>query len=460
MVNRNREAGIKRLLQRIYTDESIPKENIDLQQRVVFLNIAFTIGIVCLTPYSVIAYLQGNLLLGVFDLATTVILVSTYFYLRRSKNFTTASYIAISVVSALLLYVTSTGGINNTGPLWSYTVPLFTMFLLGTKKGHIAISIYFIIVLLILFLPGTPLLFATYSTNFKERYVTTFAAVYIIAFFYEWVRTKTQEKMTKKTKELERTLEELRKTEDERSRLHDELLTAKKMEAIGILAGGIAHDFNNLLSIINGNVSMAIEDIEDNPGKAVKMLKSAEISSFQAAEVAQKLITFSNGGWIIPKKINLSTILNSIMEYHPEMKPLLRNTFLPPELKPFYGDERQLREVIRNLLQNADEATAETKRITFKAEDVTLFEKNNFSLKEGDYIKISITDNGSGIPQNHLEKIFDPYFSTKDTVTQKGMGLGLAICYSIIKKHNGHIAVESETGKGTTVKIHLPTFKE
>ncbi len=456
----NRDTGIKLLVRRIYTDESIPKENIDLQQRVVFLNIVFTIGIVCLTPYSVIAYLQGNFWLGVFDLTTVVILVSTYFYLRRSKNFTTACYISISVVSALLLYVTSTGGVNNTGPLWSYTMPLFTTFLLGTKKGSIAISIYFIIVLLILFLPGTPLLFTTYSTNFKERYVTTFGVVYIIAFFTEWVRAKTQEKMIKKTKELERTLEELRKTESERSRLHDELLTAKKMEAIGILAGGIAHDFNNLLSIIIGSISMAIEEIEDNPENAVKMLKNAEKSSAQAAEVAQKLITFSNGGWIIPKKIHLATILNGVIEYNPEMKPLLRNTFLPPELKPLYGDERQLREVIYNLLKNADEAAAEPKRITLKVENVTLDKKNNFSLKQGDYIKISIRDNGRGIPQEHLEKIYDPYFSTKNTVTQKGMGLGLAICYSIIKKHNGHIAIESEVGKGTTVNVHLPTFKE
>jgi signal transduction histidine kinase len=453
-----REASIKRLLQRIYTDESIPKENIDFQQRVVLLNIIFTIGIVCLTPYSVIAYLQGNFWLGVFDLATVGILVSAYFHLRRSKNFTLSGYIGISVVSVLLLYVTSTGGVNNTGPLWSYVMPLYTLFLLGTKKGSIAISVYFIIVLLILFLPGTPLLFTTYSTNFKIRYVTTFAAVYIIAFFSEWVRANTQKKMIKKTKELERTLKELRKTEAERSRLHDELLTAKKMEAIGILAGGIAHDFNNLLSIISGNVSIAIEEVEDNPGKAVKMLKNAEISSFQAAEVAQKLITFSNGGWIIPQKINLSTILNSVMEYHPEMKPFLRNTFLPPELKPLYGDERQLREVIYNLLKNADEATSESKRITFKAENVTLSKKNSLSLKQGDYIKISITDNGRGIPQEHLEKIFDPYFSTKDTVTQKGMGLGLAICYSIVNRHNGHIAVESEMGKGTTVNVHLPTF--
>jgi two-component system cell cycle sensor histidine kinase/response regulator CckA len=113
-----------------------------------------------------------------------------------------------------------------------------------------------------------------------------------------------------------------------------------------------------------------------------------------------------------------------------------------------------------NLLQNADEAAAEPKQITLEAENVTLKEDNNFDLKNGNYIKISITDHGRGIPGQQIGKIFDPYFSTKDTVTQKGLGLGLAICYSIIKKHNGHITVESEVGKGTTVTLYLPTFKD
>lgn len=458
----NKLAGFKRLIQRIYTDRSIPEENTDLQRRVVLLNIIFTIGIVTLVPYSVIAYKQGSIWLGVFDLAVSIILAGSYFYLRRSKNYSVTGYICISIVSLLILYVTSTGGHNNTGPLWSYTVPMFVLFLLGTRKGSIFMGIYFSIVLLILFFPGTPLLFTTYNMDFKVRYVTTFALVYVIAFFAEWVRDRTQVKMAQKAKELEKTLEDLEKAEAERTRLHDELLTAKKMEAIGILAGGIAHDFNNLLSVIIGNLGLALEEIENNPKWVAKILKNAEKASMQATELAQKLTTFSKGGWIVPREITLPMVLKNIEDQNPGMKKILHHTTttIPPGLKPLYGDERYLSQVIQNLLQNADEAAAEPKQITLEAENVTLKKDNDFELKYGDYIKISIIDNGRGIPGEILGKIFDPYFSTKDNVTQKGLGLGLALCYSIIKKHNGHIAVNSELGKGTTVEFYLPAYKE
>ncbi len=459
---RNKLTGFKQLLRRIYTDPSIPEENIDLQRRVMLLNIVFTIGIVTLVPYSVISYKQINLWLGIFDLAVAIMLAGAYVYLRRSKNYTATGYICSSIVSLLILYVTATGGHKNVGPLWSYVVPVFVMFLFGTKKGSIFMGIYFTIVLVILFFPGTPLLFTHYIMDFKVRFVSTLAVVYIISFFAEWARAQTQEKMAQKTKELEKTLEELKKTEVERARLYEELLTAKKMEAIGILAGGIAHDFNNLLSIIIGNLGLGLEGIESNPKWAAKMLKNAEKASIQATELSQRLITFSKGGWIVPREVTVSTVLKSIEEQNPGMKTVLHSTttVIPLDLKPLYGDQRYLSQVIQNVLQNADEATAEPKQITLAAENITLEEDNVFKLKNGDYVKISITDNGRGIPGHQIEKIFDPYFSTKDSVTQKGLGLGLAICYSIIKKHNGHIAVKSEIGKGTTVELYLPAYFE
>ncbi|MGD2086978.1 MAG: ATP-binding protein [Candidatus Aminicenantes bacterium] len=454
--------GFKQFLVRIYTDRTIPEENTDLQRRVILLNIIFTIGIVTLVPYSVIAYKQGSFWLGVFDLAISVILAGSYVYLRRSKNYTVTGYICISLVSLLILYVTCTGGHNNTGPLWSYTVPMFVLFLLGIKKGSVFMGIYFSIVLLILFFPGTPLLFTTYSRDFKVRYATTFAVVYAIAFFAEWVRTKTQEKMARKAEELEKTLEELGKAEAERNHLHDQLLTAQKMEAIGILAGGIAHDFNNMLTVIIGNLGLALEEIESNPKWAAKMLKSAEKASIQAIELSQRLITFSKGGWIVPREVSLSVVLKDITDQNPDMKTILLSTTttVPAGLKSLYGDERYLSQAIQNLLVNAHEAAAQPGQITLEAENVTLEKDNDFELKAGDYVKISITDNGPGIPREQLGKIFDPYFSTKNTVTQKGLGLGLAICYSIIKKHNGHIAIKSEIGKGTTVELHLPAYSE
>ncbi len=257
-----------------------------------------------------------------------------------------------------------------------------------------------------------------------------------------------------------KTTRALRKEIEDRKKAEAELLRSQKLESVGILAGGIAHDFNNLLGTIVGHLSLAEAEINHEPGAAVKCLDVAGRAAVQASELAQKLVTFSQGGWVLPQRIPLSSIVESTLYHYPDTAPFLRDISLPPDLKPIYGDERKLRQVIYNILQNADEAMTEPKKVIVRAENVFLGKENHLALKQGDYVKVSITDNGRGVPSDQLEKIFVPYFSTKDTVTQKGMGLGLAICYSIIKKHNGHIAATSEVGKGTTVELYLPAYNE
>lgn len=248
----------------------------------------------------------------------------------------------------------------------------------------------------------------------------------------------------------------------DRKQAESELLKTRKLESVGILAGGIANDFNRLLSIITENLSTAIEETRDLP-PALKMLESAGKASQQARELAKKLMTFSEGGWIIAQKVKFSTLLQNTLNYHPEMKSLIKSISIPDELKPIHVDERQLRQVLFNILQNAGEAmsggdTAEG--VVIETRDFVPEPGNSQALKDGEYVNVRITDNGRGIPREHMEKIFDPYFSTKDDVTQKGMGLGLALCYSIIKKHNGHITVKSVEGKGTTVELFLPVYRK
>jgi signal transduction histidine kinase len=148
------------------------------------------------------------------------------------------------------------------------------------------------------------------------------------------------------------------------------------------------------------------------------------------------------------------------IDLSPEIRHIPCQVSLPPNLKPIYGEERQLRQVITNLLLNAYEAKPERGYIiTITAENIHLDQNNPFSLKQGNYIKISVIDTGKGIAPELLEKIFDPYFSTKTTVSQKGLGMGLAICYSIIKKHEGLISISSEVEKGTTVDVYLPAYE-
>ncbi|MFC2140870.1 nitrogen regulation protein NR(II) [Acidobacteriota bacterium] len=245
-----------------------------------------------------------------------------------------------------------------------------------------------------------------------------------------------------------------------RKKTESELIKSRNMESVGILAGGIAHDLNNLLTVIIGNTGMLKLNFGGSDSRIFSLLDNVENAAAQAADLAQKFIIFSAGGWVMRKKVDFCKILADISHFSPEIACIPGEVSIPPDLAFIYADEGQLRQAITNLLLNAHEATNNNnQKIAVTASNIALEKENPFSLKAGKYVKISVIDGGRGIPPELLEKVFDPYFSTKDTVSQKGLGLGLAICYSIIKKHEGHIAITSELQKGTTVDLYLPVFK-
>ncbi|MCP5104920.1 MAG: PAS domain S-box protein, partial [bacterium] len=254
----------------------------------------------------------------------------------------------------------------------------------------------------------------------------------------------------------------------ERRKLEAEIFNSKKLESIGILAGGIAHDFNNLLAVIMGNLALAQEDIPPDKN-AYTLLEKAQAVSLKAAELAEKFITFSPGGWLKKKETFLSRILKD-MEAAGLPGTGINISYavaVPGNLALIDGDEDQLKLVVENLFRNAVEAISGNEKkdgtISVSAENTIIQnpeDQNKFLLKKGHYVKISIKDNGAGIPAHNIEKVFDPYFSTKEDFSRKGLGLGLTTCYSIIKKHDGHITIQSEEGKGTTVTLYLPAFKE
>jgi PAS domain S-box-containing protein len=251
----------------------------------------------------------------------------------------------------------------------------------------------------------------------------------------------------------------------ERKKLEEEILKSRKLESVGILAGGIAHEFNNLFYVIMGNIIRALKEV--SPGEKVyKFLAKAKEVSLKSVDLASKFITFSRGGGLKREKLTLSDLLEKKRDSElPGMKKNVSyDITIPEDLMPIYGDREQLNQVMQNLFLNACEAMPggndqyEGGRISVRGENMTVKVGNKFLLKKGKYVKILIKDNGIGIPRRNIEKIFDPYFSTKKKVNQEGMGLGLTLCYSIIKKHDGHITVESKKGKGTTVTLYLPAL--
>jgi PAS domain S-box-containing protein len=246
----------------------------------------------------------------------------------------------------------------------------------------------------------------------------------------------------------------------DRKKTEAELLKMRKLESLGTLAGSIARDFHQLLSLA-ANDAEKLKWGMPYDTNLFNWVDNIEKTAFKATNLTQKLITFSKGGGAEPRQADLSAILKSTFDTYPEMQKWVRSISIPPGLKPIYGDERELTQVISSLLWNAREAknNEEEVVVTISAQNTSIPAVNNVSLKAGEYIKLDVTDNGKGIPVHQLDKVFDPYFSTKETFSQKGMGLGLAICYSIIKKHNGHISLKSEVGKGTTVELILPAYR-
>jgi PAS domain S-box-containing protein len=251
-----------------------------------------------------------------------------------------------------------------------------------------------------------------------------------------------------------------------RKRISEEIYISKKLESIGIFAGGIAHDFNNLFTIIVGNLALARDELSPHE-PSYKLLQKAEQASFKAADLALKFITFSPGKWMKAEKIKLSGIIKNAREsdlYKKTVK-VIYDINIPQDLMSIRGDRIQIIQVMQNLFLNAEAAIgvlppSETGKISLQAENTVVEDQIDPStlLKRGKYVKVFISDNGIGIPPEYKERIFDPYFSTHEKTDRQGLGLGLTLCYSIIKKHGGHIALESEFLKGTTVTLYLPAF--
>ncbi len=244
--------------------------------------------------------------------------------------------------------------------------------------------------------------------------------------------------------------------------MEQELLKARNLESLSVLAGGIAHDFNNILTVILGNISLAKMQLEE---KSVPygLLIEAEKASQRARDLTQQLLTFSKGGAPIKKVTSIEGLLRDTVSFMLSGSNIRSRFSIPENLWPVRIDEGQISQVINNLVINAQHAMPTGGTIEIKGGNIVVPVQRHkgkklspLPLRSGKYVKITIRDHGLGIPPEHITKIFDPYFTTM----QKGSGLGLATAYSIIQKHDGHIGVESQVGSGSIFTIYLPATEE
>jgi signal transduction histidine kinase/CheY-like chemotaxis protein len=240
-----------------------------------------------------------------------------------------------------------------------------------------------------------------------------------------------------------------------RKRSEEELLRVQKLESLGIFAGGIAHDFNNILATILGNVSLA-KDEADPKSETFELISEAEKASRRAQTLTKQLLTFAKGGAPVKETASVGDTIkeSSLFVTHGSRSGC--EFSIAEDLWPVEADVGQISQVISNIVINANQAMPEGGIIKVKAENLVIDEGNEWQLKPGRYIRISIKDEGVGIVEKYHSKIFDPFFTTK----QEESGLGLATAYSIIKKHDGHITVKSQFGVGTTFHIYLPASEK
>ena len=237
----------------------------------------------------------------------------------------------------------------------------------------------------------------------------------------------------------------------EKRKMEKELLKAQKLESIAVFAGGLAHDFNNLLTAVLGNISLARTTAEVNTVLSNR-LKKIETATLRAKGLTQQLLTFAKGGAPIKKLSGVADLVRDSVDFPLRGSNIIREYRFASDLWGAEVDEDQLSQVIQNLAINAGQAMPDGGCLTVCGENITLAGDNHTGLKSGRYLLLTVSDEGHGISRQDQEKIFDPYFSSKEN----GSGLGLAVAYAIMKKHDGLITVDSVPDKGTTFSLYLP----
>jgi signal transduction histidine kinase/CheY-like chemotaxis protein len=245
-----------------------------------------------------------------------------------------------------------------------------------------------------------------------------------------------------------------KKAEEEHLNYEQQLQQNQKLESLGVLAGGIAHDFNNLMGGIFGYIDLAKDESKD--ANVISHLSKAITTIDRARALTRQLLTFAKGGAPIRQIGNLFPFVQETAQFALSGSNVSCRFDVPRDLWACNFDKNQIGQVIDNLIINAQQAMPVGGTIELSARNITLENNEHPSLAKGNYVRLSVKDSGVGIPRELIAKIFDPFFTTK----AKGHGLGLATCYSIIKRHDGCIDVKSEPGKGSTFKVYLPAADE
>ncbi len=236
------------------------------------------------------------------------------------------------------------------------------------------------------------------------------------------------------------------------------LRQTQKMEAVGQLTGGIVHDLNNILTVITGTIEILAEGVADRP-ELVVITKMIDEAGVRGADLTQRLLAFARKQPLRPREVDLNALVSEAANLLPSTlgENVEVHLMLAADTSRALIDPCQLKNTIRNLALNARDAMVDGGKLTIETGNAVLddnFASMNGDVTAGNYVMVAVTDSGHGIPARILDHVFEPFFTTKEV--GKGSGLGLSMVYGFVKQSNGHIKIDSEEGRGTTVRMYLP----
>ncbi len=483
----------------------LESENSETLRKIFVLNIFLFLGFTLVLLMGVVALAQNALLLGIADFFMALFFLALFIYLHRTGNEPVVSLCGVGMLLVFFCYLFFIGGVHATAFMWLYTFPLFSLYLLGMRKGARTTAFLFCFCAGFLVIDVSSDIINVYSRDFALRFIPSYLVVCILAFLVEKSRSETRDallnrqqllagtieklqmkeaeleearsqlemRVTLRTEELEGAnkqlkaeIEEREWAQQERLRLESELLRAEKMELLGRLAGGVAHDLNNVLSGIVSYPDLLLLDLP--PESEMRgPLQNIRRAGKRAAVIVQDLLTLARREILIRERVQLNDIVGDHLQ-SPEFVTLQKiyprvtvEVHLAPDLLSLSGSPVHLEKALMNLLVNSFEAIEQEGKVLVKTEnkyvDTTI--RGYETTTPGKYVVLSISDSGVGIPQDKLDKIFEPFYSSK-VMGRSGTGLGMTVVWGTVKDHGGYLDVESSPEKGTTITVYLPALKD
>ena len=440
-------------------------EGADHRRNILILTVG-SIAVVVLVTVAVSSLLKGDVRVAAIDALAAVFLIILLLFFKYSRYQKECCYIGVAMMFSLYAYLFFSGAANGNTYMWHYTFPFFATFLLGANHGAIATILLFIPVFLYVildaFTPGE----GYYSSSFAIRFIPSVTVALLFSYLFERERQRFKEKTVAAYREQEKIIEkrtrQLEKEIGDREHIAQQLRQSQKMEALGLLAGGVAHDLNNILAgIVSYPELIRLQLPEDSPLHTP--IKTIEKSGKRAAAVVDDMLTLARNVASVKETVNLNTLIDDFLD-SPEWSKIQEIfpgvsivTHLYPSSLLISCSQVHIRKCLMNLLYNAAEASAPDGKVAIRTGPVHESEMilpHEFSAAQ--YVHISVEDSGAGIDDEHIEHIFEPFYSTKK-MGHSGSGLGLSVVWSTVEDHEGKVLAEN-TSSGALFRIILPAM--